>query len=59
MCNYENSEVREVMGLGTEYWEKLILMAKVAGMYVHPAISDSNQQTKAYLYSKMVATKIV
>lgn len=40
MCNYENSEVREVMGLGTEYWENLVLMAKVAGIYVHPAISD-------------------
>ena len=40
MCNYENSEVREVMGLGTEYWENLVLMTKVAGIYVHPAISD-------------------
>ena len=44
MCNYENSEVREVMELGAEYWENLVLMAKVAGIYVHPAISDITEQ---------------
>lgn len=44
MCNYENSEVREVMGFGTEYWENLVLMAKVAGIYVHPAISDITER---------------
>jgi len=40
----ETEEVHEVMGLGTEYWENLALMAKVAGMYVHPAISDIIEQ---------------
>ena len=40
----ETEEVHEVMGLGTEYWENLVLMAKVAGMYVHPAISDITEQ---------------
>lgn len=40
----ETEEVHEVMGLGTEYWENLVLMAKVAGMYVHPAISDIIEQ---------------
>ncbi len=40
----ETEEVREVMGLGTEYWENLVLMAKVAGMYVHPAISNITEQ---------------
>ena len=44
MCNHENSEVREVMGLGTEYWENLVLMAKVAGMYVHPAVVNITEQ---------------
>lgn len=44
MCKYENSEVHEVMGLGTEYWANLVMMAKVAGIYVHPAVSNIIEQ---------------
>lgn len=40
----ETEEVREVMRLGTDYWENLVLMAKVAGIYVHPAISNITEQ---------------
>lgn len=40
----ESEEVFEVMYMGAEYWKNLLLMAKVAGMYVHPAISDITEQ---------------
>lgn len=40
----ESEEVFEVMYMGDEYRKNLLLMAKVAGMYVHPVISDITEQ---------------
>ena len=44
MSKYETSEVREVLRLGADYWANLVMMAKVAGMYVHPAVVDITEQ---------------
>ena len=44
MSKYETSEVREVLRLGADYWANLVMMAKVAGIYVHPAVSNIIEQ---------------